>query len=897
MTPITSIYTLKDPCKIEILADTNISENPDFDNIAFVQSPDDPPKPSTSRQTPQNHASRDAQDMGLLDDCNSTRQEVINKRNDTAGQDGDSIEYHGVENDAANVNVDDNDRKNPGEQDGKEDTAGNNGETNGDNAKENEVNNNTGNNDISNELNNENYQYMDFYQRINCILRRCGVTFVGHLGAGKTCLKEALMGKPFSETQPTNGIELSTCTISKSYLETSETRGTRWEEKDELFYQHIYEDLDRTMAEGIHPEVDTVEQVVSANGRTSVNERNVSKVTLWDMSGEFAFYKTHQMFLFPSNVFLVIMDITKQLDADLPQSCATKDQKGRIRCPRTPREFLDYWLNTICTHASSHHSDDLDQVLRHIIIVLTHTDIVSQGNTEKIQQCKREILKHIKGQFACRYVYDKIFAVSNKERNEDEINNLQSVITELGKAKPSYGIVKPCTWLKYEADLQTWYANHSKKMLTIHQLQEHIAEPIRMTDEQVREFIAFHGSYGSLMSSEDSQVIFPDPQFLVDAFKAVITMWQFRDISHPNLQIQDDVENELESGKLSTNTLKMIWRHMANDDREIENLTSIMAKFGQFISCGDNGKWIVPALLPPCDMTKLNFQPFHEVGGAKPLQYLFHQSAEYAKRSAFLPSNFFQTLVASLIRSRNEPEEPWYLREMFFSAATFRAGEHREFMFGIFCYDSIVMLQAFAVEGEKDLPKLRIQFEKAIQSIVQDKFPCLHCSVCISPCDFRASSLPIGCDQEMKRLPMYPKKGCLQILGQMGKFEEKPLHAAVCSNAECSQRKHLATRHYDRWFNMNSDKLISNKLMRKVAKMVVSWEIYFDLGIELNITHETLVRKQNENPTSFVEAAYNVCQIWNNTTLGNSSQKSQQFRAAVEEIFERKFEYIVVADT
>ena len=516
------------------------------------------------------------------------------------------------------------------------------------------------------------------------------------------------------------------------------------------------------------------------------------------------------------------------------------------------------------------------------------------------------------------HVLNKIFALSNKERDDAQLNDLRSTILELCQVKPTFGIEVPCTWLKCEVDLQTWCQNLNKKYFTLQEIQEYMAKQIRMSEEQVAAFVRFHGSYGNLILANDSQVIFSDPQYLIDAFRAVIIMRQFSDISklsletqgqiegelnsEPSLEAQGEIEGELnsesslktqrvmerelEAGILSEKTLKILWSHMAKEDREVKNLASSVTRFGQFISCGDHSKWIVPALLPPCGI-KGSYQyivPFYKIHGAEPLQYLLYHSPVKGeeKSSAFLPSGFFQLLVESLMRSI---EGHWNLEKMFFSAAIFRAGEQSEFIFSVSCHGSVVMLQVFAVEVEKDPPKLRVQFEKAIQNILQNKFPCRHCSVCVSPCDPELS----------RQSSIYPKHGCLQILGKIGEVEGKPLQTAVFLNMECNQRKHLATRHYERWFNMNSDKLISDKLMRKVAKMVVSWEIYFDLGIELKVPHETLVHTKNENPTSFVEATYNVCRVWDNTTTENDPQNYECFHAVVDKVFRIKLEDIVAA--
>ena len=69
----------------------------------------------------------------------------------------------------------------------------------------------------------EDYQsYVGFYSRLDTVLRRLNVMMVGYPRAGKTCLVDTLLGKPFRETQCTNGIDLSTCSVTANPVEADE---------------------------------------------------------------------------------------------------------------------------------------------------------------------------------------------------------------------------------------------------------------------------------------------------------------------------------------------------------------------------------------------------------------------------------------------------------------------------------------------------------------------------------------------------------------------------------------------------------------------------------------------------------------------------------------------------
>ena len=113
-------------------------------------------------------------------------------------------------------------------------------------------------------------------------------------------------------------------------------------------------------------------------------------------SGEVIFYKSHKMLFSPSTVFLLVMDASRKLDEPLPQSLDTESDK--FNCPKTPREYLDYWLINIATFLSRN-SDPLCDTEPSIIIVLTHTDLL-EVQTRK-GEVEKEILDHVKSQHVC----------------------------------------------------------------------------------------------------------------------------------------------------------------------------------------------------------------------------------------------------------------------------------------------------------------------------------------------------------------------------------------------------------------------------------------------------------------------------------------------------------------
>ncbi len=324
-------------------------------------------------------------------------------------------------------------------------------------------------------------RYVEFYKRLRSQIRRSSLMLVGHIKAGKSCLVDSLLQRPYRETESTNGLELAICDISKTFID-----GT-WQERRRSFWERVNE-LEQSLSEllateGINPRSN--EQL----DRNIWDSEKLSDMTLIDSSGEFCFYKTHQMFLCPNHIFLLVMNTGVGLDETLPESCATKAQTGKIECPRTPRQFLDYWMNTICTY-SQDATKDQEELEPHVIIVLTHTDkFESDNRKEQLAKRKEEVLAYVTETYACRFVYHEVFGLSNKERTEDdlrELDKLRSTIVKLSKAKPLYNSKQTCLWLKFEADLYRLCHLDGRKCFSVSELQTQVADPLGMEEEELR---------------------------------------------------------------------------------------------------------------------------------------------------------------------------------------------------------------------------------------------------------------------------------------------------------------------------------------------------------------------------------------------------------------------------
>ena len=780
----------------------------------------------------------------------------------------------------------------------------------------------------------ENYEsYVGFYSRLDTVLRRLNVMMVGYPKAGKTCLVDTLLAQPFRETQCTNGIDLSECTVSANEVEAEELN---WNTPGQPFYERINSELwSKFIDQSTTPKESDLTELCSPHCSNTPSSRSSlsnpsrqsvhslvsglkSEIKIWDMSGEFGFYSTHQMFLSSSSVFLLVMDVTKALDVSLPLSCATRSQTGKIECPKTPREFLDYWLGTISTFAG--HTANGSDIQPHVIIVLTHTDLIDPDDRERlIQEYKTDVLNHVKMRYTCKYVHHEVFAISNKERDETELNILKRIVTELCCSKPSYGIRKPCTWLKLEADIQKFCSEVGRKHVQLKTLQQYAKRTFGMSFDELKNFLQFHHEYRNLIytdvgeshSSTDSPymnvhlpdltakslLIVTDPQFLVDKFRAVITLWQFRKTSQLTNEIQRDIDRDFKKGLISMKNLKILWDIV--DKNDMESLVGIMVKMNQFIQCEpsslDSGsKFIIPSLLPPSGPSELGSGPYKEMDKLKPLTYVFHQSPDPddVEGSGFLPVGFFFMLVASLSDWLPQQQQPWKRTKLSYNAASFRAGRHGDVLINVSCCSYVIVLNVLSLPADVSrmtddgphcaISQLRQRFESAIKMVLKMTSPYLYCSVCVSACPNRPGNFSVSYD-------------CLERLGDLGNVHS-PLKEAVCF----THRNHLSIEKYRCWFcapdqnqkssvceNERHERTIKDqRKLENYAKKVSNVSTLWSLGLALGQSIEEIEACRTDAATDIEHAALKMLYTWykkGSGSLESGLRKDAHLTDAMEE--------------
>ncbi len=803
--------------------------------------------------------------------------------------------------------------------------------------------------------------YVQLYQRFYTRQRRAGLMLVGHSKAGKTSLLHAICQETFREPPRTEGIDLSSCRVTRSAVNASDPW---WQRRVIPPSQRISEEMDkvdRKIANESQPNAandsggsqdavpngssgeETDQQNLDSTDSHTVNPEvhspdtkcldldSTTDMTIWDMSGEFCFYKTHQMFLFPDNIYIIVLDASLDLDSELPESCATQAQRGKIECPRTSREFLSYWLNTICTFTGEvpqYHDLEEDPDFN-IMVVLTHTDLMSP---EDVAMRKKEVLKHVQKTDAHGQVdSDSIFALSNKTRNPEVFQKLKQNILELCCTRPGFNAQVPCTWLKLEEDTHRFALESGKRFMTTAEFEENViaqAHP-EMPRSEWEKFLQFHGRRGSLIYHND--LIVTDPQFLVDAFATIITKWESRDLNHVRtLRLRREIEQQLEKGCLSFKTLFHLWkkipwttedpedlaaRHELDEDtgsndelsrEDAEQLLTMMTQFRQFVPCpkprpgtptSGSDVFLVPGLLPPQPPDTDGCRPY-VVRDAEALHYLFHLSSQDTreKETAFLPNGFFFSVVSCLIEKRSvvagSPggSSGWSAgwsagRTTEWTGSTPRAATDAGWSLTDLTYnraelkagshhDILVRLTTRGPTVSLQafmLPEVTHTNNQCRLSSVRQQLEMAMTTILQEHPNLNCSVCVLPCDLKDNQA----STNCLQVLGPMGKVcvRGQSLRSAACTDKACDMRGHLPMKNYNCWFCIelntcqSSPEPCENKILWKNATKISTREQLVELGV-LALDEDVQQRLQDVHSGSIKCAALEILRKWSQREVG-----------------------------
>ena len=166
-------------------------------------------------------------------------------------------------------------------------------------------------------------------------------------------------------------------------------------------------------------------------------------------------------------------------------------QNEKEGVPKTPKDILCYWLNSIYGLASA------KGLKPNLALVLTHKDEIPSKDTKPyIQQYKSNILKVTEGKpYSSLLSMENIYVVDNKYGEESDFGILRSDIFKMITTQKSWGMERPLRWLKLEADILEKAEDESLRYLHVSEI-DHLASRYQMKDAEIKSFLQFHHTFG-----------------------------------------------------------------------------------------------------------------------------------------------------------------------------------------------------------------------------------------------------------------------------------------------------------------------------------------------------------------------------------------------------------------
>ncbi|XP_045171411.2 uncharacterized protein LOC123533695 [Mercenaria mercenaria] len=242
---------------------------------------------------------------------------------------------------------------------------------------------------------------------------------------------------------------------------------------------------------------------------------------IWDFGGQHVFYATHTLFHSKNAIYLLVFDLSLDLknvivNEDFQEESEDKDMAY----------FLRFWMNSIHSFVGTE-----DGSIPKVILVGTHKDKV-KGNAKVKHQHIKQYFNQIRALFdgtkLLNHIHTEDFAVDNTIANDEEVVALRETIIRLGDEQ-SRTIEIPAKWIQMEMSLRTRIHLKLIPFEIALAIDEENVFPIG-DPEQVKLFLRYHHSKGRIIYFDEeplSEHIVLDPQYLIDAFKCIITTERF----------------------------------------------------------------------------------------------------------------------------------------------------------------------------------------------------------------------------------------------------------------------------------------------------------------------------------------------------------------------------------
>ena len=606
------------------------------------------------------------------------------------------------------------------------------------------------------------------------------------------------------------------------------------------------------------------------------------RISIWDFGGQIEFYATHHMFLDPKLVYMLVLDITKNLDSVVKTHFLERFGSREVGVPKTVREFIDYWLNTIHWSSKNRSQGNREcsvKMLPPVVIVLTHEDMIPDKDKQTyITKFKNEFLRHVDGKVYEPHLFlEKIFVIDNKTRDWKKTQELKSTILKLASEQPGWGDLRPLNWLRLENEIYQESRDIEKPFIDIGRVIQ-LANTFDIDDDNLGNFLSDHHALGDMLYFKDTDKVVTDPQWLIYSFSKIITAPEFfcRSMNERE-NLQNHVRKLEKEGVASIELLGHKWKDDANF------LLHLMIQFSLMIPIEEQySSFYIPCLLPAVDLSAFdskNNSKFKKVAPA----------VVYRPSGDFLPLGLFQKLICQFknLHSWKVHGKVWY------NAVVFRVKSLHEVLVSMTSRAYGVQFQILSPTQDNrfyNLSLLRTIFEDVLSKVTESAQYTLNFCPCEESVD--------------------PDLCCLVPVEEVLKDHS----CAICP----AHSNVIKPEEYQIWFkNTPTDASLPHEpnnegatdgcqddeglkdgsqddsatIIRAFSKKITDESVMYDVGFALGLNDNDIAGIRTDNPKRIQEAGYHMLRYWLQFIRDQSSKEaiSQTLNHAFQEMSSSKF--------
>ncbi|CAG2205323.1 unnamed protein product [Mytilus edulis] len=371
------------------------------------------------------------------------------------------------------------------------------------------------------------------------------------------------------------------------------------------------------------------------NSRVDFDDNeDYASVFLWDFAGDEEFYHTHQTFLSPDAIYLVVTQMNETDKEDTQVMFRLWVDSIHCYCQLQQQNVTMNGIN----------DDQLDPP---IVVVGTFKDQVAADDEEQREsKCKNKLqtLARLVPTDALRHIRDKYtHFLSNTEDDDTVFTLLKKEIMEIARTMKGWNQDYPLKFIQLERLLRE--KKTSLPILSfeeIKKLADSIPKPLN-TEELIL-FLKYHHEIREIVYFEDiPEYIILDTQWLANAFKCIVTA---EDFQRQRLQTRDDWIEFNQKGKLSHAVIEDIYTNLKLFSQHKTHILNLMEKFNIIIPCIKSNNSQNPCYYVPCMIKKELKDDIYERFGIIEDRKSLWLCFEFT----FLPPHLMNHLVATLHR-------------------------------------------------------------------------------------------------------------------------------------------------------------------------------------------------------------------------------------------------------